>query len=676
MIAPRARRFASRVASFALLAIALAPAAASAGLSEVRVLERRAFAQGATFGDAGAYEVLRGRLFYAIDPQSPQNAMVVDLARAPRDPSGNVIVSADFLMLRPQDPAKGSGRLVYEVTNRGNLGILSTLNDARPTNDPQTAADAGNGFLLRRGEAILWSGWNWDVEANRGQLTITLPVATESGRPITGKVVHEIVPAEAGESVRISPGTIGYPLADGAAAAATLTVRETPEAARRPIPREAWRLDANEADVPKTLALAGGFTPGLLYELVYEARDPVIVGLGLVAIRDLLDAVENGAPAAAPLGRYDDLTIFGNSQSARVVNTMLALGLATGADGTAVFDAAFLLAGGAGKGGFNHRFAQTTRHFSQFEELIYPTDAPPFDIGAMLPPGEGPKIIVAGGSTDYWTRAMSLLSTDEAAQADRPLDARLRLFLLAGGPHGAGQAGARGTGLAACNNPLDFRPALRALYTALDAWAFAGLAPPPSRYPRLDDETLIDFETYRRRFPAIAGMPAPPGLLTPPVLDFGPRFEGEGIAEIVPPRRTGGLPTRVPAPDSDGNDRAGLRLPAVAVPLGTYTGWNPRDAASGLAGKAIGRWAGAFVPFASHAASRAADDPRPAIAARYGDRSAYESRYRAAAAGLVGDRLLLAEDVEPMTAAALALYDRLTERDPTADAACGFLAAQ
>lgn len=671
---------------WAMLSATLFASAAQAALTAVSVEERRIFAEGKAFGERGAYETLRGRLTYAIDPADPRNALIADITRAPVDTRGRIAFTADFLLLRPVDAAKASGRLVYEVTNRGNLGILSALNDARPTNDPKTADEAGNGFLFERGDAILWSGWNWDVEKTRGQLGIDLPIASESGKPITGMVAHEIIVAEKTATAPISPGTIGYALAAGADAAATLTKRARPGDERQPVQRAQWRLQMNERSVPKTITLDGGFEPGIIYELVYEARDPVVVGLGLVAIRDLLDAVENGAEATGPLGRYENLMIFGNSQSARVINTMLALGLANGRDGTPVFDAAFILAGGAGKGGFNHRFAQTTRHFSQFEELIYPTDEPPFATsGAALAEGsllsrigdgEFPKLIVAGGSTDYWTRAMSLVSTTSDGTLDERGDRRARLFLFSGAPHGAGQAGVRRAGLAHCNNPLDFRPAVRALYVALAEWAFNGVPPPGSRYPNLVSGALIDLETYRAAFPKIPGVTLPPGKLEPPVLDFGPRFTSEGIADSVPPRVAGSFKTWVPRPDSDGTDQAGLRLPDVALPLGTYTGWNPRDAASGLSGKAIGRWAGSFIPFArTEAEAKAAGDPRPSIERRYRDRARYESLYRETAQGLVAERVLLARDVEPMTARALAFYDRVTGRDPAQDAQCGFLAA-
>lgn len=647
---------------------------ARAELVSVTVAEQRPFAEDKAFGDRGAYEILRGRLTYAIDPADARNAVIADIANAPRDSNGKIAVGADFVMMRPIDAAKASGRLVYEVTNRGNLGILSALNDARPSNDPKTAEEAGNGFLFESGDAVLWSGWNWDVEKTRGQLGIDLPTATDNGKSISGKVAHEIIVAEKADTAPTSPGTIGYKIAADAEDEATLTVRARPGDIRETIPRTQWRLQVNESGVPKTVTLDGGFTPGVIYELVYEAREPVVVGLGLLAIRDLLDATKSGAEAVVPLGRYENQMIFGNSQSARVINMMLALGLANGRDGTPVFDAAFILAGGAGKGGFNQRFAQTTRHFSQFEEQIYPTDEPPFAADALLGESEFPKLMIAGGSTDYWTRAMSLVSTTEEAARDSVLDPRARLFLLSGAPHGAGQAGARRLGLAHCNNPLDFRPALRALYVALGDWAFDGVAPPDSRRPTIAEGTLVDLEAYRAAFPKIPEVTLPPGKLEPPRLDFGSRFEKEGIADTVPPRRLGIYKTLVPVADSNGIDRPGLRLPDVALPLGTYTGWNPRDEASGLGGKAIGRWAGSFIPFArTEAEANAAGDPRPSIERRYGNRARYEALYRETAQQLVAERVLLARDVEPMTARALAFYDRLIARDPAQDSQCAFL---
>ena len=349
------------------------------------------------------------------------------------------------------------------------------------------------------------------------------------------------------------------------------------------------------------------------------------------------------------------------------------------------FDGALIDVPGGGKGSFNYRFAQTTRHPSELEDQQYPADFFPFTTTPEVDPVTGakgdvlararaagalPKLFYTSTSTEYWTRSASLLHTDVAGERDLPLAPNARLYMFAGAQHGNWRTPVRGP-YQNCGNPLDHRPPMRALLLALDAWTTWGTEPPASAYPELAAGTLGTVAEYRRAFPAIPGVRLPRGNLKPPRLDLGPRFASQGIADKQPPDFGPPFITRVPLPDADGNDRGGLRLPEIAAPLGTYTGWNPRRPEVG-APDHLARWSGSFLPFArTEAERRASGDPRPALEARYRSRADYEAQLERAARRLVAGGFLLETDVATITARAGAFYDRLLRHEP-GDASCAY----
>jgi len=660
-----------------LLLLAAVPV--SAEVLRVETVSREPFAGGMTFGTTGAYEKLRGRLVYAVDPASPANRPIVDLALAPRDPRGRVVFAADFLLLKPADLDKGNHRLLYEVNNRGNLGILNRLNRGDGTNDPATAADVGNGFLMRQGYSILWCGWNWDVLPGDARLQIDLPIATLNGQTITGKVASEIVVDQRSDVEPVAWGNSrGYEAVEVSPnREATLTVRDEQRAPRVPVPRERWAFTD-----PTHVRLQGGFEPGRIYELVYTAKDPRVVGLGLAAIRDAISffhfAVRDQAGTPSPLARAgadgvarpdpEKAIIFGISQSGRVIQHMLFQGLHVDEAGRMVFEAAMPHVAGAGKGSFNHRFAQTTRHPSPLEDHQYPADFFPFTTMPDVDPvtgetgdvlavakslGKVPYLIYTGTSTEYWTRASSPLHTNAAGTKDAAVDERVRIYFIAGGQHWI--SASRDRVFENRPNPLDHSPPLRALLLALDRWASTGALPPESRYPRLDRGELIAAADYAGRFPKLPGVRLPKGNLQPPRLLLGPRFRSEGIADVQPPTFGPAYATLVPAPDEDGNDRGGVRLPDVAVPLGAYTGWNLRRPEMG-APDFLARWSGSFFPFARTEEERQrVGDPRASLAARYPTKGDYVRRVEAAADELRQQGFLLDEDARDIVEKARAL---------------------
>ena len=677
------------VTVFAALLITLWAHAGLAEVTRIEVLGRAPLAGGKAFGAAGAYERITGRLHYAVDPDNSANARIVDLRLAPRDAAGRVRFSGDFILIKPVDAGRGNGRLLYGVNNRGNLIVLNVFNDAPWSNAPGSAADLGNGFLLERGYTLLWSAWNWDVVRGGGRLQIDLPVATDDGKPITGAVAAEITVDHAADVRPVAwGGSRGYAPADPEEPGARLTVRAGPGDKRRDVPRRRWRFvePAGAPSAPVRIELEGGFRPGMLYELVYTATAPRVVGLGLAAIRDALSffryAAADRAGTPNPLavegakGAAGTVIVYGFSQSGRVIQHMVMEGLHVDEAGRSVFDAALIHGAGAGKGSFNHRFAQTTRHPSHAEDHLYPADFFPFTTTAQWDPvtgasgsvlawarkrGRVPLLFYLSSATEYWTRAASLLHTDVTGRRDIALDPRARLYVVSGAQHSAAAGGGRGI-FENCANPLDYRPLARALLVALDGWAAEGREPPPSRYPRLEDGTLAPVPVYRRRFPALPGLRLPASNLRPPRLDLGRRFAARGIQDLVPARRGRPFATLVPLPDADGQDRGGIALPAVAVPLGTYVGWNLRRREFGAPAR-LGRWQGSFLAFAAtEAERRASGDPRPSIAARYGSKARFVESTRAAAMALRRRGLLLSGDVPAIVARAGRTYDAVTGR--------------
>jgi hypothetical protein len=670
------------------LAAACFSSPAAARVERIEILSRHAFAAGTEFGQAGAYEKLRGRAFFALDPDTAANQPIADLKLAPRNDRGLVEFSAEFLVLRPSDITRRNGTLLYEVNNRGNIGVFRQLHEAPSNNDPSTAADAGNGFLFRHGFTLVWSAWAPDVAATPvdNRLVLRPPIATKDGAPITGKVAYELIVDTPRATARFT-GNLGtaYPVASEEALDAVLSERDRPDGERRPIPRAAWSLVASGGGVAATeITLDGGFKPGRIYELTYTARDPMVVAAGMAGIRDLMSYLRNNPLVGAPAPQAS--IIFGISQSGRLIQTMLLRGLHVDEDGRPVFDGAFIHVAGGGKGGFDYRFAMPTRHFSMLEDHIYPTDFFPFATATSRDPVTGvegsvldraralgaiPKLFYVNNSSEYWNRAASLIATDPAGLRDLEPAPEARIYLIADAQHYVGLLRERGM-FANCVNTLNHYRVMRALMLAFDRWVRNGVEPPPSTYPRIADGTLVTIAAHALAFPRIPDFRLPEGNLRPPRLDLGSRFETDRIADEVPPITGKPFETLVPKPDADGLDQGGIALPEVLVPLGTRTGFNTRNDAAGFPW-ASGRWDGSFVPFPRTERERqASGDPRPSLQARYANRAAYEAKVRSAAAAVVALGFLLSEDVDALVGEAGGLYDRIMAHDPV-DRSCDYL---
>lgn len=668
--------------------LAVGSGKARAAVERVEILVREPFAEGHVFGGVGAYERLKGRLHYAIDPNDPANQAIIDLDLAPVDQRGLVTFSGDFILLHPVDPDRGNRTLLYEVNNRGNLGALPMFDQAARTNNPSRLNHAGDAFLFEQGYSLLWSAWNWDVIAGGDRLLIDLPIATENGEPVTGPVAAEFVTSAPSLSAPFMWGfSKGYPPIDPDDPKAMLSWREQPRDERTIVPRNTWRFSdfdtSRSPPQPTRITVDHPFTPGRIYEVAYQARDPRVVGLGLAAIRDAISHFRFTHPETGPA--INLALIFGISQSGRVINHMIWQGFHLDEAGRPLIDGALVHVAGAGKGSFNHRFAQTTRHPSHLEDHQYPADVFPFttvpitdplirEQGSMLDLARArnavPNIIYTTTSTEYWTRAASLLHTDTLGSEDVPMAPNTRLYFFAGAQHGNWRWDVRGP-YEHCTNGLDHRFGMRAILVILQDWLSGKSEPPASVYPTFKTDTLGSVTRYLEQFPKVPFMRLPTANLQPPRLDLGPRFTEEGIIDRHPVLLGRPYVTTVPLPDAHGIDQGGIRLPEIAAPVATYTGWNLRHAGTGASDK-LARWSGSMLPFAADETARAeANDPRPSLAARYRSRADYAEQITAAANALVKQRFLIAEDVDQMTALALERYDRV-QGHPPQERSCRF----
>jgi hypothetical protein len=190
-------------------------------------------------------------------------------------------------------------------------------------------------------------------------------------------------------------------------------------------------------------------------------------------------------------------------------------------------------------------------------------------------------------------------------------------------------------------SPLPIKYFWRAMIANMDAWVRSNQLPPASSYPKISDGTLVPLDGYA--WPAIPGVNRPVEANTAYRLDFGPNWR-QGILDIQPPRVGALFPVLVPQVDADGNERAGVRLPELIVPLATYTGWNLRDPSIGAPDQRI-PLEGSYFPFPKTAADRQkAGDPRKSIAERYSNGEDYVTRYANALDELIKQRWILPED--------------------------------
>jgi hypothetical protein len=662
-----------RATLLAALFLALTASLAEAHVVKLRIERREVVLDGAPFGAAGPYEKLVGKVDFGLDPNDPANEMIVDLKLAPRNARGEVESSADFYLLKPVDPRRGNGRLFYEVGNRGGKGMLATFQKATGSPDPTTAAEFGDGALMRQGFTLLWMGWQWDVPERPGTMRMSMPIATENGRRITGLIRGNFILNERAPTASVADRNHqAYPALDPNSAENVMTVRDDPVAKGQVVPRSKWRfVDGG------TVALDGDFEPGRIYDVVYRTADPRVVGVGLSGTRDLISFFKYDTSADNPSPGIKYALGWGVSQSGRFLRHFLYQGFNADEHGRRVLDGVFDQVGGSGRGSFNHRFGQASRDALQYFNILFPVDLFPFTDGPETDPETGatdgllaraeksgtvPKVFHLLTNSEYFNRAGSLVHTDATGTKDADLPANTRVYMIASAPHGPGPfppASNRGGGMVgrAALNPLNYSPAVRALFRALDRWVVDDAAPPPSAYPRFADGTLAPVD--HAGWPAIPGFDLPQQPLRAFHLNFGPDWS-KGIVSVEPPEVGKPFVVRVPAVDADGNVKAGIRLPDIAVPLATQAGWNYRDASIGAPDRLAGE-IGSYIPFAKTRADRErAHDPRPSIEERYRNRDEYVGRFAAATLALVQQGYVLPEDVADLLKHAIEHYEWAT----------------
>ena len=643
----------------ALSCVLLLPLTTSAEVTSVTVTSQTIVADGQSFGSTGPYERLVGRVEFALDPSDPHNVGIVDLNHARRDSDGRVRFSSDLYVLRPSDPSKGNGILLFEVANRGRRGLLARFNRAvRPSTDPTTDAEFGDGLLMRDGYTLVWIGWEFDVPAPLLRLDaprVELPLGADDR--LSAELMYNDRSTEAFliDDPAGRPPII-YPPADPLGPADVLTVRDRFWQEGQIIARDRWRFIGGNTNLPK-LQLDGGFEPGRYYRVTYRATGALVAGAGLAAIRD-----------AASAFRYrTDLPIhgraayaFGNSQTGRFLRQFVYDGFNADERDRRVFDAIWIHIAGAARGSFNERFAIPT-HGDVFRPTRFPfsddeqvdVDGTRAGLQSRYRADQRPKIFYTNTPVEYWGggRAAALTHTSIDGKQDLKPPDNVRIYLLAGTQHieGAfpppdrgrpaqsgttGGAGGRNNGQQLIN-PTPQIYVMRALLRALHAWTANGTAPPASQHPRLADRTLVAARDVR--FPAIPGVADPRGIEEPARI----------IAGKVTP-----LPHLVPQVDADGNDIAGIRVPELAVPLATTTGWNFRDPSVGNPG-VIYQLLGSYIPFARTSAERRANgDPRLSIEERYRHVDEYLRRISAVTSNLIRARYLLQEDFDDILARA------------------------
>jgi hypothetical protein len=653
-----------------------------------------------SYGTVGAYEKLTGTLAGEVDPKDAHNAIIQDLALAPVNSRGLVEYSADFVLIKPKDMSKSNGVLRYDAPNRGN--ILTLVN---PTATPSDAE------YLERGYSLLYSAWQGDVpKSSPARLTLTVPVAKNAdGSSITGPYRAELILSAATPVIALPSGVFNGSMIPYAPASLdntlpgyTLTkrIKETdPRIAIRPSDWKFANCDAGANPFPGTpdggkVCLKGGFDPNYLYELVYVAKDPKVMGVGLAALRDTIgffrkataDASGNANPLAGKI-RY--AIGQGTSQSGNAMKTFLHLGFNEALDGSKVFEGLyahvaarqtnintrFAVPGGGGAIRTDHTaFGQTAPRGLAAD---YRDDVAGRSGGVMkrcTASNTCPKFFLGLSGTEFWQLQGSPVLTDANGFGDLVQPDNVRIYYYSSTQHGGNGGTASisyvpSAGVYPLGTVTQHVDTFRALFIALEDWVVRGTTPPPSQVPKIADGTLV--RPGQVVFPTMKGTTWPIGGAATAIpdfqylaryngwslLDFGPQYvpqDESGMATLLPPAYTNrDYAILVPQVDpGTGLTTSGIRSVAVRAPLGTSIEFNP--VANPLFGENVSL-TGAYIPFHKTEAARlAAGDSRPSLESLYGSQAGYVAAVTAAARQLVTERVLLQRDADRLIAAAVA----------------------
>ena len=653
-----------RETSLLMLCLICGVTSANAKVVRVELTSHSDVLNGQTFGGAGAYERIVGRVYFSVSVTNPHNRRIVDLDKAVNLKDGAVEFSADFVAVRPKDPSKGNGSLLLEVPNRGRARIIGIVDGG----SFDLANDAGDMWLLRNGYTVVSLGWQWDA-TGQDALRFFAPVAKENGKTITGLLRGDLMPSKIMDEIPLGhliTGEIGgseYPVAAPDDPRNVLTVRESRGAPRTVIRRSDWQF-AHTVDGKLTISdrhihLNGGFQPGKIYEYIYVVADPVVAGLSFAAVRDFAAYAKHGSDVVTPAARvYGE----GISQNGRFLRDFLYQGFNADEEGRIALDGILAHVAGAGRGSFNYRFAQPSRDAQPTSSVFFPTDIFPFtdqpeidpatqERGGLLDRATAervvPKIFFSNTSYEYWGRAAALIHVTADGKRDAAVSPDVRIYHFTGLQHFSGPfPPAKGKGDLfgqQPQSPLPIRYFWRAMITNMDAWVRNSALPPESSYPKVAEGTLVPIETYT--FPVIPGVNIARDANEAWRIDFGPNWR-DGVSSLQPPKVGQPFPVLVPQVDTDGNERDGVRLPEITVPLATYASWNLRDASIGAPDQRVS-FEASYLPFPKTSAERQkTGDPRKSIAERYASREDYVDRYRRALDELIKQRWILEGDRE------------------------------
>ncbi len=666
----------TRAAATIFLAL-LTIADVSARVDSLRIRERVTIEATAQYP---AYERLSGTVRFSIDPALPVNRRISDISLAETThPHGWVMASANFMILRPAT-APANPVALLEISNRGGKAALRLFQHATRSLTPNLPAHFGDGLLMREGITLVWVGWQWDVpDDDPAKLRLDVPKAPSRDPVNYGLVRSDWVVDEATELLPLSHRNhLAYRPARSVDPRNVLTRRTSRTGPREIVPRNQWDFvfERNPLGVKSPhLKIDGGAQAGFIYELTYVAKDPKLAGMGLAAIRDVASWLKHGADKEL---RVNHVMGFGVSQTGRFARHFLYQGFNEDEQGRRVFDGLLIHTAGAGRGSFNHRFAQPSRDGHRFSAFFYPTDVFPFTSASQTDPISGhrdgllaayenadllPKIFYTNSGYEYWGRAAALIHTHVDGNSDIAPLPNERIYHLASGQHyvGSGQdLDDPPADRVWRHNSLNYLVNLRALIIRLGKWVSEDTSPPDSKYPRLDDGTLVSFDRFS--FPKIPGVrpPMAPHVAYRP--DYGRRWP-QGIIDRQPPMLGPAFLAHVPAVDDYGNELGGIRNLEVALPAATFIPWSLRK---GLPNPTeMKDFSGLLVPLRS---CEVDGDTRPLI-----DEQLTDQDFREAANALISDGYLLAEDLEPVVARARILHDwaRSLDCEPSKAAVSG-----
>ncbi|MFC4312865.1 alpha/beta hydrolase domain-containing protein [Steroidobacter flavus] len=636
---------------------------------EVRSTER-AFA-GREFGAVGPYELIRAVAHYRVDPAARVNAGLVNIQKAPRDAQGRVAFDADVMILRPVDLSKGNGRMVYEMVNRGRPLSLGLLNRAAGRGNFSAATDAGDGFLMNAGFSVVMSGWQAEYPVLDAP-PMAVALGSRLPRPPNSTALSARLPIAEGVVAMTREqffdvgadktfiGYLSYPAAD-VNEKGTLTMRERDADPAVSPSALSWRyLDPWRIEVTKP----AGTSAGALYEFVYRAKEPVVYGLALASMRDLVSYLRYSDAEQNPFRSSIKKVIgLGASQTGRTLKELVSE-FNEDESGRIVLDGANVVISGAGRNSVNSAFARPGLKDAQHTSWGLRGDEFPFSYPVTRDDLSGrtdgvirrcsatstcPRIIHIDSENELW-HGGTLTYVDTNGR-DLTMPDNVRVFVFAGTEHTATPRPGMSPPFCAAPAPamIDWSVFARALFTALDRWVTNDEAPPASRYPTVARGELVTKEAYK--FPKLAQATYVGAFSAKHYYDFSQE----------PPKRMGSYPLLVPQANEDGLMIGGVRHPFVSVPLATNAGWNVRKPGFGEGDLCMAT--GSSVPFATTRQDRISHrDPRLSVEERYASQDAYVQAVKQAAQALVKDRLLLPADADAIVAEAGDLYQKALAR--------------